>query len=235
MKIYPAVDIMNGKCVRLKEGDKGKATVYNENPIEAALYWKEKGAKQLHVIDLDGAFAGKSKNLKLIGDIIREVGIPVQVGGGLRSAEDIKAVLDIGAAKAVIGTGAVMDEDFLQKCITDFREQAVVSIDARNGLVATNGWVNLSEVSAFNFARKMVEKGIRNIVYTDISKDGMLKGPDFSGIDKMCSIELIRVTASGGITTLEDLERLKTIGVEGAIIGKALYNGNIKLEEALAV
>ncbi len=235
MKIYPAIDILKGKCVRLTEGEKEKSTIYYESPVEAALLWKSKGAKQLHVIDLDGAFEGKPQNVDIISEIIRETQLPVQVGGGLRTIEAVELLVSAGADRIIVGTAAVMDEDFLELCVKSFRDKLVVSVDAKNGYVATEGWVNLSQVSAYNFARKLVEKGIKNLVYTDISRDGTLKGPDFDGMERMCSIEFSKIIASGGIKSIEDLRRLKSIGVEGAIIGKALYSGSLSLEAALEV
>lgn len=233
MKIYPAVDIYDGKCVRLKEGSLEKMEVFYENPLDAAKLWEQKGAKALHIIDLNGAFNGKMKNSAIVEKIIQSVGIPVQIGGGLRSIEDITGALNIGADRVVIGTGAVLDEELLEESIKKFRDKLVVSIDAKDGFVAVKGWVNVSEFSAYNFANKIINKGLRNIVYTDISRDGLLKGPNFDGIEKMCNVEGARITASGGITSIEDLAAIKAAGAEGAIIGKALYAGVIKLEDAI--
>lgn len=233
MKIYPAVDIYDGKCVRLKEGDLAKLEVFYENPVDAAKMWEQKGASALHIIDLNGAFTGKMGNRPIIEKIISSVKIPVQIGGGLRSIEDIAEALETGAVRAIIGTGAVLDEELLEEGIRRFRDKLAVSVDAKDGYVAIKGWVNVSEFSAYNFASKLVGKGCRNIIYTDISRDGLLRGPNFDGIEKMCNVEGARITASGGITSLEDLKAIKAAGAEGAIIGKALYAGLIKLEDAV--
>jgi phosphoribosylformimino-5-aminoimidazole carboxamide ribotide isomerase len=233
MKIYPAVDIYDGKCVRLKEGSLERMEVFYENPADAAKMWEQKGAKALHIIDLNGAFSGKLGNRDIIEGIIKSVGIPVQVGGGLRSIESIQEVLDMGAARAIIGTAAVMDEEVLETGYKKFAERLAVSVDAKDGYVAIKGWVNVSEFSAYNFANKLVGKGLRNIIYTDISRDGLLKGPNFDGIEKMCNVEGARITASGGITSIDDLLAVKATGAEGVIIGKALYAGAIRLEDAL--
>lgn len=233
MKIYPAVDIYDGKCVRLKEGDLAKMEMFYENPVDAAKMWEQKGAKALHIIDLNGAFTGKMGNAAVVEKIIKSVKIPVQLGGGLRNAEDITEAFNTGAAKVIIGTAAVLDEELLETGLKEYIDNIIVSIDAKDGNVAIKGWVNVSEFSAYNFAGKIVGKGFRNLVYTDISKDGLLKGPNFDGIEKMCNVEGAKIIASGGITSIDDILAIKETGAEGAIIGKALYAGVLKLEDAL--
>ena len=233
MRIYPAVDIYDGKCVRLKEGNLAKMEMFYENPVDAAKVWEQKGAKALHIIDLNGAFDGKMGNSKVIEKIIGSVSIPVQVGGGLRNVSDIKEAFNTGAARVIIGTAAVLDEELLETGLKEYIDKMIVSIDAKDGNVAINGWVNISEFSAYNFAYKIVGKGFRNIVYTDIAKDGLLKGPNFDGIEKMCNVEGARIIASGGITSIDDILAIKETGAEGAIIGKALYAGILKLEDAI--
>jgi len=233
MRIYPAVDIYDGKCVRLKEGNLAKMEMFYENPADAAKMWEQKGAKALHIIDLNGAFDGKMGNSKVIEKIIGSVSIPVQVGGGLRNVSDIKEAFNTGAARVIIGTAAVLDEELLETGLKEYIDKMIVSIDAKDGNVAINGWVNISEFSAYNFAYKIVGKGFRNIVYTDIAKDGLLKGPNFDGIEKMCNVEGARIIASGGITSIDDILAIKETGAEGAIIGKALYAGILKLEDAI--
>lgn len=235
MKIYPAVDILNGKCVRLTEGVKSSSQTYYDNPVDAAMLWEQRGAKQLHIIDLDGAFQGALKNHKIIEQLIKSVKIPVQVGGGFRTIEAIDTMLSIGASKIIIGTAAIMDEDMLEQCAIKYADKVIVSIDAIDGYVAIDGWVNVSRLSAYNFANKVVGKGLKNIVYTDISRDGTMKGPNFDGIEKICSVEGSKVIASGGVKGIEDLHALKEIGVDGVIIGKALYSGSLLLEDALSV
>ena len=235
MKIYPAVDILDGKCVRLKKGMLEKKEIFYEDPVEAAKMWEQKGAAALHIIDLNGAFDGKMGNRTAIEEIIKSVRIPVQVGGGLRTIADITGALDTGAARVIIGTGAVLDEDLLETGLKRYMDRIAVSIDAIDGFVAIKGWVNVSEFSAYNFANKIVEKGCKNIIYTDISRDGTMSGPNLDGIEKMCNVEGARVTASGGVRSIEDLLAIKATGAEGAIIGKALYAGAINLTDALRV
>ncbi len=233
MKIYPAVDILDGKCVRLKKGMLEKKEIFYENPLDAAKMWEQKGAEALHIIDLNGAFDGKMGNRAAVEAIISSVKLPVQVGGGLRTLADITAALDTGAAKVIIGTGAVLDEELLETSLKKYMDRIAVSIDAVDGLVAIKGWVNVSEFSAYNFAAKIVAKGCRNIIYTDISRDGTMNGPNLDGIEKMCSVEGARVTASGGVKSIEDLLAIRATGAEGVIIGKALYSGAVRLEDAL--
>lgn len=233
MRIYPAVDIYDGRCVRLKEGNIEKMEVYYENPVDAAKMWEQKGAEALHIIDLNGAFSGKMGNNAVVEEIINAINIPVQLGGGLRNAKDIRTAFNTGAERVIIGTAAVLDEELLETGLKDYVDKIIVSIDAKDGYVAIKGWVNISEFSAYNFAGKIVGKGIRNIVYTDISRDGLLKGPNFDGIEKMCNVEGARIIASGGITTIDDILAIREAGAEGIIIGKALYAGVLKLEDAL--
>lgn len=235
MKIYPAIDILNGKCVRLVEGKKEKASVYFENPVDAAKMWVQKGATQLHVIDLDGAFEGKRANSASIERLIAEAGVPVQVGGGIRTYKDVLEVLAMGADKIILGTAAVTDDAILESCGKSCSDRTIVSVDSRDGLVAIDGWVNSSRFSSYNFARKLTEKGFRNMIYTDVRRDGTLKGPDLDGIDRLCGIEGARIIASGGVRSLDDLRRLKAMNVDGVIIGSALYQGSFSLEEALAI
>lgn len=233
MIIYPAVDIYDGRCVRLKEGNLEKMEVFYENPLDAAKMWEQKGAEALHIIDLNGAFKGKMGNSAVVEKIINSVSIPVQLGGGMRTVEDIRSAFNTGAARVIIGTAAVLDEELLETGLKKYIEKMIVSIDAKDGNVAIKGWVNVSEFSAFNFACKIVNKGFRNIVYTDISRDGLLKGPNFDGIEKMCNVEGAKIIASGGVTGIEDILAIKEAGAKGVIIGKALYAGVLKFEDAL--
>jgi phosphoribosylformimino-5-aminoimidazole carboxamide ribotide isomerase len=233
MIIYPAVDIFDGKCVRLKEGKLGKMEVFSGNPVDTAKMWEQKGAKALHIIDLNGAFDGKMGNKAIVEEIIKSVSIPVQIGGGLRRIEDIADALSTGAARVIIGTGAVLDEELLETGLKKYMDRIAVSIDAIDGFVAIKGWVNVSEFSAYNFAGKIVGKGCKNIIYTDISRDGTMSGPNLDGIEKMCNVEGAKITASGGVKSIEDILAVKDTGAEGVIIGKALYAGAIKLEDAM--
>ena len=231
MLIYPAIDIKNGRCVRLTQGLINEEKKYFDEPLEAALLWMSQGAKVLHVVDLDGAFEGSPKNLSIIKSIIDEVDIPVQVGGGIRSLEAIEALLGAGAARAILGTKALEDKEMLKEAIKRYGDKIVVSIDAKGGYVATEGWVKTSELTVIDFVKELEAIGVDTIVYTDIARDGMLMGPDIEGLLAIKKTTTIKVIASGGISCKEDLERLKEIGVEGAIVGKALYEGKLTLTE----
>ncbi len=233
MKVYPAVDVYDGKCVRLKGGSLGELEVFYDDPADAAKMWEQKGAQALHIIDLNGAFSGKMGNFPIVEKIVKSVKIPVQLGGGLRSADDIERAFDTGTKKVIIGTAAVLDEELLETVLKNRADEVIVSIDAKEGYVAIKGWVNVSEFSAYNFAGKIVGKGLKNIIYTDISKDGLLRGPNFDGIEKMCNVEGARIVASGGITTVDDILAIKETGAKGIILGKALYAGVLQLEDAL--
>lgn len=231
MLIYPAIDIKNGRCVRLTQGLINEEKKYFDDPLEAAGLWKSQGAKALHVVDLDGAFEGSPKNLTIIKRIIEKVDIPVQVGGGIRSLEAIEALLGAGAAKAILGTKALEDKEMLKEAVRRYGNRIVVSIDAKKGYVATEGWVKTSELAVLDFVKELEAMGVDTIVYTDISRDGMLMGPDVEGLLAIKQAASIKVIASGGISCKEDLVKLKEINVEGAIVGKALYEGKFNLTE----
>lgn len=235
MIIYAAIDILDGKCVRLTQGKREQKTIYFDNPLDAARKWEEEGVKWLHIVDLNGAFEGISKNLSIIENIIKNTNASVQVGGGIRNIETMENLINIGVERVIIGTSAVFDEVFLEDSIKKYRDKLVVSVDAKDGYVATKGWVNISEFSAYNFAKKIVQMGINTLVYTDISKDGTKSGPNFNSIEKICNVEGAKIIASGGISTLDDIDRLKNIGAAGAIIGKAIYDGQIRLKDAILI
>lgn len=229
MLIYPAIDIKNGKCVMLTQGKFDKEKIYYDNPEEVAKIWEEKGAKILHIVDLDGALEGESRNFETIKKIIEAVKIPIQLGGGIRSLETIKTLIDIGVNRVIIGTKAVQDEEMLKEAVEIYKEKIVVAIDAKDGYVAVDGWTKTSTVDALEFAKKIGSIGAKTIIYTDIARDGMLKGPNFEAIKKMNESVVIDVIASGGVSSEEDLKKLQEIGVAGAIVGKALYEGKIDL------
>ena len=233
MMIIPAIAILDGRCVRLTQGRSAETSVYFENPLEAVDLWCQKGAKRLHMIDLNGAFDDK-RNKDLVKKMIKRAKVPVQVGGGIRSLEAIDELLNSGAERVIVGTAAVSDFDLLEGCIS-VKDKVIVSIDAVNGRLAVNGWVNVSGFSAYNFARKLVEKGFRNIVYTDIARDGAKSGPDTEGVEKICSIEFSRITAAGGVRNINDLLELREAGAKGIILGRAIYDGELELEEAIKV
>lgn len=235
MIIYPAIDVRNGKCVRLIQGKFNDETVYSDNPVDMALKWEREGATYLHAVDLDGARYGESLNIATISEVAVKLGIPVQMGGGIRSIEMIEMLLCKGIHRVILGTSAVKNPDLVKKAITSFGDNLAIAIDAKDGMVAIEGWAKTSEFTAIGFAKKMEELGAKTIIYTDISRDGMLTGPNFKAMEEMMKAVNIEVIASGGVSSLEDLKRLKEIGIPGVIVGKALYTGDITLKDALAV
>ncbi len=239
MIIFPAIDIREGRCVRLVQGKRENEIVYSSEPARVARFFQELGARWLHVVDLDGAFAGAPRNLKVIEKIAHSVEIPFQVGGGLRSLRDVEQVLAVGAARVVIGTMAVESPSFAQELLECFGpERIVLGLDARDGMVAVKGWVEVAKVKAVDLARSMKELGIVRAVYTDVTKDGLLQGPNFEATEEIARNSGLRIIASGGVSSLEDVEKLLTLeelGVEGVIIGKAIYDGTIDLRKALSL
>lgn len=233
MIIYPAIDIKDGKCVRLVQGKFDDVTVYSDNPVEMALKWERLGAQYLHVVDLDGARYGKPQNIAVISEMAVNLGIPVQVGGGIRTIETIEIVLSKGIERIILGTSAVRDSKLVKLALQNFENSIVIGIDARDGMVAIEGWAKTSSFTAVGFAKKMEELGAKTIIYTDISKDGMLSGPNFKAMEEMVREVGVDIIASGGVSSIDDIKRLKDIGVAGVIIGKALYTGDIDLKEAL--
>ena len=239
MTIFPAIDLKDGQCVRLVQGRADRKTVYSDQPEAVARKFAQEGAAWLHVVDLDGAFTGSSRNLKSIEKIAQAVDLPFQVGGGLRSRADVKRILELGAARVIIGTKAVSAPEFVQELLEEFGpEKIVLGIDAREGRVAVEGWVSTAELSAEEFGTTMRELGVTTAVFTDISRDGLLAGPNIAATRNMAVKTGLEIIASGGVASLKDLQELKkleAVGVSGVIIGKALYNGSFSLAEALAV
>jgi phosphoribosylformimino-5-aminoimidazole carboxamide ribotide isomerase len=233
MEVIPAIDLRNGKCVRLYQGDYGKETVFFDDPVSMALRWQSEGAKRLHLIDLDGAAQGKPCNLDAIKKIIAAVRIPVQVGGGIRSLKTIEQLLSIGVGRTILGTVAVEKPELVKQACKKYGEQIIVSIDAEDRRVATRGWLKKSKVTASELAIRMIDFGVRQIIYTDISRDGTLTSPNFKAIEELISQVNIPVIAAGGISSIEHLTQLSRLGAEGAIVGKAIYTGDINLKEAL--
>lgn len=234
--VIPAIDLHGGKCVRLLQGEREKETVYSTNPVEMALRWQSEGAEYLHVVDLDGAFAGKPVNANLIEKIVAGIDIPLQLGGGIRDLETIKNALSLGVSRVILGTAAVDRPELVGEAVALYGEKILVGIDARDGFVAVKGWVEASQEKAVDFALKMQTFGVQEIVYTDISRDGTLAGPNFEALKEMAVALKIPVIASGGVSSLEDLRTLKELeqyGVESVIIGQALYTGCISLQDAL--
>ena len=237
MIIFPAIDLRKGRCVRLIRGDVRDETVYSENPVEMAKHWQSRGAQWLHVVDLDGALEGEPRNHEHIFGIVKALKIPVQVGGGIRDLETLKKLMDKGVRRVILGTSAAQDEKFLKRALEKYTDRIVVGIDAKDGYVALKGWVETSKLKAVEFARKMQALGVQTIIYTDIKKDGMLSGPNIKVCQEMVHALKIPVIASGGVTTIRDIERLRRLeskGLAGAIVGKALYSGALELKAAIA-
>ncbi|MGM0369434.1 MAG: 1-(5-phosphoribosyl)-5-[(5-phosphoribosylamino)methylideneamino]imidazole-4-carboxamide isomerase [Bacillota bacterium] len=238
MEIIPAIDIKDGKCVRLYKGDFEQETVYGD-PVEMALKWAEQGATRLHIVDLDGALDAKPKNLELISEIVDRVDLPVQVGGGIRDKKTIEHYLNSGIDRVIIGTAAIKNPDLVVESIAEFgADRIVVGIDAKNGQVATEGWLETSDTSAVELAKEMKEKGVKWVVYTDISRDGTMVGPNIASTKELASETGLQVVASGGVSDIDDIKALKEVesaGISGVITGKALYSGSLDLEEALKI
>lgn len=235
MEIIPAVDIKGGKCVRLYQGDYGRETVFAEDPVAMALDWQSQGATRLHLIDLDGAASGELRNIAVIEAIVKKVNLPLQLGGGVRDEVTVAKLLDIGVNRVILGTIAVENPELLNSLCQKYHEAIVVGIDARDGYVATHGWIKGTEIMALELGVKMAATGVSRIIYTDIKRDGTLTEPGFEAIAEMVKGVDLPVIAAGGISTLSHLRKLKELGVEGAIVGKALYTGAINLREALAL
>ncbi len=234
MQLYPAIDMKNGQCVRLKQGLFDNVTVYSDTPAAMARLWEEKGASFLHLVDLDGALAGHPVNTLAVKKILETVSIPVELGGGIRTADSVKELLDMGVSRVIIGTKAVERPEFMKELIGTFgSERIVLGVDAKDGLVAVEGWEKVSSLPAKDLCLLMKNFGVRHVVYTDISRDGMLSGPNVTATRKLTEETGMDVIASGGVSSMGDLEALDQAGIRGAIIGKALYEGRIRLEEAV--
>jgi len=231
MMIYPAIDIKDGRCVRLKQGKFDDITVYYENPAEAAALWKAKGAKYIHIVDLDGALEGVPKNLEVIREIANSVDIPVQIGGGIRSEQTVDLLLSAGVRRVIVGTMAVKNRELLEELVKEYGDKIVVGIDAKDGKVAVEGWEEVSSIDSIELARELSTVGVKTVIYTDISKDGMMSGPNFEVYGELKEKTPLEVIASGGISSAEDIKRLAAMGVDGAIVGKALYSGAIDFED----
>ncbi|NYF25331.1 1-(5-phosphoribosyl)-5-[(5-phosphoribosylamino)methylideneamino]imidazole-4-carboxamide isomerase [Sporosarcina sp. JAI121] len=233
MILFPAIDIRDGKCVRLIQGDYNQEIIYNDSPTAMAKEWEKQGAEYIHVVDLDGAKTGNSLNRDAIQAIAKSVSIPVQVGGGIRTMEIIDAHIEAGVSRVIIGTAAIQDKPFLKEAVEKYGEKIAVSIDARKGFVATDGWTETSDVSAVDLLRELEAVGVKTVIYTDIMKDGMMQGPNFHELEMMDKASSIDIVASGGVSTEEDIVQLKELDLYGAIIGKALYDGKLSLEKIL--
>jgi phosphoribosylformimino-5-aminoimidazole carboxamide ribotide isomerase len=230
--ILPAIDLKDGKCVRLRQGKAEDVTVYSDDPVAQALKWLEQGAEQLHVVDLDGAFQGEPKHAEVIARIVRAIGIPVEVGGGLRTDAHIESLLGAGVARAIIGTRALESLVALEKLVGRFGDRIAVGIDARDGFVQVKGWVETTGTKAVDLAKQVESAGVRTIIYTDTATDGMLGGPNLAAMAQMCAAVSCRIIASGGVSAPAHVSALKALGfanLYGAIVGKALYDGKTTL------
>jgi phosphoribosylformimino-5-aminoimidazole carboxamide ribotide isomerase len=234
VQIWPAIDLRGGKCVRLQQGDYDRETVFGDDPAAMARHWVDLGAECLHLVDLDGARDGVAGNLEVVRAILAAVSVPCELGGGIRDQQTIAALLDLGLSRLVIGTRAIKEPDWLRQVCRRFPHRLVLGIDARDGLVATDGWLKTSRVAATDLARQFADQPLAAIVYTDIATDGMMLGPNVRAMAEMQAAVDLPVIASGGITTRDDVCRLAAVPMAGCIIGRALYEGTLKLSEALA-
>jgi phosphoribosylformimino-5-aminoimidazole carboxamide ribotide isomerase len=236
MEIIPAIDLRGGRVVRLVQGDPARETGYSHDPAAVAQAWERDGARRLHIVDLDGAFEGSPANSRALREIFRAIRVPAQLGGGLRSLDAIRAALDLGAASAIVGTAAIRDPAFLEAACAAFPGRVALGLDARAGFLAASGWREATGLRATEFARRASDLPLAAIIYTEIQRDGMLEGPDLEGLSAIASATRIPVIASGGVSSVEDIQALKLLappGVVGAIVGKALYDGRLTLQAAL--
>ena len=234
IEIIPAIDLRQGKCVRLYQGDYEQETVFSDYPVDVALRWQSLGAPRLHVIDLDGAATGELCNLDIITEIASAALVPTQLGGGIRQLETIEQLLKAGIERVILGTAAVEDHKLITEACRNFSESIIVGIDAREGHIAIRGWRQQTELGTIEFVLSMIKLGVKRFIYTDISRDGTLTEPNFAAIFELVNTIRLPIIAAGGISSLNHLIMLKKLGVEGAIVGKALYTGDINLKQALA-
>jgi len=235
MNIIPAIDLIGGKAVRLVKGDYNQVTVYSDTPVEVAKSFEAQGAKLLHVVDLDGAKDGSTANFETIRQIVSQTSLSVEVGGGIRSMETVKKYLELGVDRVIIGTAAVTDPAFLEAAVKQYGEHITVGVDIKDGMVAIKGWLEVSALSCFDFCQKMQDLGVGTIICTDISKDGMMSGTNRELYRELYDRFSLNIIASGGVSSLEDVEVLSTMGIYGAIVGKAIYTGAIDLSQAIGV
>ena len=233
MILFPAIDIKDGKVVRLRQGNYDDMKVYDLDPIEVANSYKEAGAEWMHVVDLDGAKTGKTMNFGIISEIVKATNINVEVGGGIRDAERIRNYLNAGAKRVILGTAAIENPDFVKLMLKDYADSIAIGVDARDGYVAIHGWKQITSMKSEDFCSRLADDGCKYIIYTDISKDGLLQGTNLEAYSKLSKLKHVNITASGGISSIDELKTLKSYKIYGAIIGKALYENKINLKEAL--
>ena len=235
MKLFPAIDLIDGKAVRLVRGDYAQMTVYSNSPVEVAKGFAACGAEYLHVVDLEGARDGTTPNLATVKALIEQSRLKVEIGGGIRTMETVKSYMDAGAYRVIIGTAAVTDPDFLDRALAEYGDQIAVGVDIRDGMVAIKGWTEVSSLDCFSFCEMLEKKGVTTVICTDISKDGLLSGTNLSLYAELVKRFGIQITASGGVSSLEDVQKLNDMELYGAILGKALYTGALDLSAALRI
>lgn len=233
MLIIPAIDIKNGNCVRLTQGKFDQEVIYSENPIQIAKTWQKQGAKMIHLVDLDGAKNGKMTNLKVIKDILATVNIPVQVGGGIRDEKSIKKLLALGVNRIILGSILFGSENLLKTLLSKYQFQIIIALDAKNGVLMKEGWLESTNKNLIKTAEYLEKLGVKRLIYTDVYKDGTMTSPNYDVIRKLLKTLLVPLIVAGGISSPTDIQKLKGLGVEGIIIGKALYEGKIKLQEVV--
>lgn len=235
MLIFPAIDIRDGKAVRLTQGDFNAEKVYDQDPIAVALRFRDEGAEWLHVVDLDGARCGEPQNLRIVERLCRAVNLPVQMGGGIRSMESAKAALDAGVTRLIVGTNLIANPEFVRALLVELGSRVVAGVDTRDEMVAVSGWEKVESISLWQVMLSVSHLGFERVIITDIGRDGTLSGPNFEQYRRWIEYCLVKPIASGGVSTLDDLRSLKRIGVEGVIVGKALYENRFTLQEALLI
>ena len=235
MNIFPAIDLYNHKAVRLLKGDYNQMTIYSDNPAEIALDFKNQGATHIHIVDLEGAKSGETPNLDTVKNIIDASGLFTEIGGGIRTMEVIDKYIEIGASRVILGTAAVADEEFLIEAVKKYGDKIAVGVDIKDGYVAIKGWTETSKYDCFGFCEKMQKIGVKTIICTDISKDGAMQGTNHALYKELSEKFQMQLIASGGVSSLDDVKKLNTLGIYGAIIGKAYYTGAISLKEAIEV
>lgn len=235
MQVWPAIDLRGGKCVRLRQGDYQQETVFAQQPAEVARQFADQGAKHLHIVDLEGAREGLPVNLPAVQEILAAVDIECELGGGIRDEQSVQELFAFGITRLVIGTSALKDPEWFRAACRQYPGQLVLGIDARDGLAATDGWINTSSVSAIDLARQFASEPLAAIIYTDIATDGMMRGPNVAAMAEMQAAVEVPIVASGGVTSIDDVSRLLDTGVAGCIIGRALYEGTLSLSDAIRV
>ena len=233
MIIFPAIDLYDKKAVRLYKGDYSKMTIYSDNPLSVAMDFEKYGATHIHMVDLEGARSASTPNLLVVAEIAEKTSLFVEIGGGIRNIETVEKYLKAGADRVILGTAALNDKSFLQKAVKEYGEKIAVGADARDGKIAVNGWLETSDVSIFDFLKQMEDIGVKNVICTDISRDGAMRGTNRELYSRLSEEFCLDITASGGISNIEDIKELRRLDLYGAIIGKAYYTGNIDLREAL--